>query len=187
MASTHSTWRTLERVLGKLQFGSIVDPVFKTLLKFTNRYWLRLATAKLRDVKHKIPLPLIRFLKKWVSTDLLSRKTNWRPSPVSLDIHTDASKDGWGFHTSDGRFGSGLWSLGFQGLHINILELATVFITLRSIKTTRGSHIRLHSDNSTTVHCINRMGSARSPVLNGWIVTLGVLLKRRRLHLSAFT
>ena len=186
LASKRSSRRSLERVLGKLQFAAIVDPVYKTLLKCVNRYWVHLAKPGLRDVIRKTPLSLLRFLKKWISTDFLSRKTNWRPPPPYMDVYTDASKKGWGFHTSDGRHGSGKWNKQFTRLHINILELATVLIALQSLKLPTNSHIRLHSDNSTTVHCLNRRGSARSSVLNGWILSIGILLKKKRVFLSAF-
>lgn len=44
----------------------------------------------------------------------------------------------------------------------------------------------VHCDNSTTVHCINRKGSAKSPVLNGWVLLLQLLLGMRDWALSAF-
>jgi len=97
----------------------------------------------------------------------------------SLDGHTDASLSGWGFHTSSGLANSGTWSPQFQKLHINILELATVYIAVNSLRVLHGVHIRVHCNNSTTVHCINRKGSAISLMLNGWILSLQLRMDSR--------
>jgi len=109
-----------------------------------------------------------------------------RPPAPSLDIHADTSMKGWGFHTSEEVSKSGHWFPQFQKLHINILELATVYIAINSLQVQCGSHIRVHCNNSTTVHCINRGSSAKSPVLNGWILSLQLLLRKKNWLLSAF-
>lgn len=46
--------------------------------------------------------------------------------------------------------------------------------------------VRIHGDNSTTVHCIKRRGSVRSPTLNGWILSLNLLLRKKGVLLSTF-
>jgi len=181
-----SSRRCLERVLGKLQFASVVDPVCKTLLKEANRSWIKFARKGLRDLKVKTPPSLAKFFKKWFLGASLKRKVLWRPPSPSLDVHTDASLSGWGFHSSDGNSGSGKWSPTFQRLHINVLELATVYIAINALHPPPGSHIRVHADNMTTVHCINRKGSSKSPALNSWILSLGLLLRRSNLFLTAF-
>lgn len=43
-----------------------------------------------------------------------------------------------------------------------------------------------HCENSTLVHCINREGFARFLVLNRWIFSLNLLLRKRGWFLSAF-
>lgn len=49
----------------------------------------------------------------------------------------------------------------------------------------KGSHIRVHPENSMSVHCINLGESDRSPALNGWVLSLG-LLRKCCLPISAF-
>jgi len=61
-----------------------------------------------------------------------------------------------------------------------------VYIAVNSLTVHCISHIRVHCDNSRTVHCINRKGSAKSPMLNGWILSLKLLLRKRGWHLLAF-
>lgn len=92
---------------------------------------------------------LHKFLREWFRVFPLRKRDSWRKPPPSFDVHTDALMSGWGFHTLDGQSRSGLWSPQFRRLHINILELATVYITINSLQLRRGAHIRVHCDNST--------------------------------------
>ena len=48
-------------------------------------------------------------------------------------------------------------------MYINVLELKAIFLGLRSLyDNTCNSHIKMLSDNTTAVHCINNMESCRS-------------------------
>ena len=48
-------------------------------------------------------------------------------------------------------------------MHINVLELKAILFELRSLcDHICDSHIKILSDNTTAVHCINNMGSCRS-------------------------
>ena len=186
LSATKATRRSLERILGSLQYASVVDPVGKTALKFLNHHMRQHASKPKRDWLLKIPPSLKGSLKRWLKSPSLDKNSPWRHPPASLDVHTDASMQGWGFHTSDGREMSGLWSPTFQKFHINILELVTAHLALRHLHLPKGTHLRLHSDNSTVVHCLNRKGSARSHILNSWVMTIQVFLERNNLFLSAF-
>ena len=72
--------RDLERILGSLQFASVVDPVLKAKLKDINRVWRRKASAKLIDQKKEIPLILKRRLRPWSKASSLSLKIPLQPS-----------------------------------------------------------------------------------------------------------
>ena len=80
--------------------------------------------------------------------------------PINITIYTDASNSGWGAYSqSDGSFSQGSWSLSQRTLHINELELLAVnFALSRLCSSQRGGHIRVNSDNSTTVSYINKNG-----------------------------
>ena len=48
-------------------------------------------------------------------------------------------------------------------MHINVFELqATLYGLISLCNCICDSHIKIHSDNTTAVHCINNMGSCRS-------------------------
>jgi len=103
--------RNFEKVMGKLKFASIVDSFCKTLLKEVNLFLRGHARVRLRDRKFAQPPRLRRFLRKWFLVFPLKKRNSWRKPLPLLDIHTDASMKGWGFHTSEGASRLGLWSL----------------------------------------------------------------------------
>ena len=178
--------RDLERVLGKLQFAALVDPIGKALLKSVNLFLRSFANQRWRDRKVPFPQALRTSLRRWLRPGVLTQSVPFRPPPVSFTIFTDASRQGWGAHSSGGDSLRGRWSLKFAKFHINILELIAVFLALRKFRIPVGSHVAVHCDNTTAVNCINRGGSARSPPLNSWILSILTLLKKKGLFISAF-
>ena len=175
--------RHQERVMGSLQFASVVDPILRARLKDMSRVWLRRANPCLRDKLSSTPRLLCKQLKPWTKTRNLSHSIPLLHPPATVTFHTDASLAGWGGHTPT-KSVQGRWSGQFQSFHINILEAMAVFLTLKRINPKRGSHIRLMLDSNTIVHCINRNGS-RSPQINHVILAILSLARRRSWHLSA--
>ena len=47
-------------------------------------------------------------------------------------------------------------------MHINVLELKAILLALKSFVKTSHKHIKIMSDNTTAIHCINRMGTSHS-------------------------
>ena len=178
--------RQVERILGKLQFASLVDPIGKALLKNLNPFFRHLARKGLRDKLFPMPKNLISPLKRWLRPGILAAKVPFRPPPPCMDIYTDASNHGWGIQTSEGHHLQGVWSPGIRHSHINILELVAIYLALKRLPLTVGSHVRIHSDNSTAVNCLNRQGSTRSKPLNSWVLSILHLLNNKNLAISVF-
>ena len=86
-----------------------------------------------------------------------------RPIPYDLKFTSDASNKGWGiFDPASNVRGGGRWSKEEEEEHINILELKGAFFALRSFcKNVRDKHVRLMSDSTTVVACVNRQGSTK--------------------------
>ena len=58
---------------------------------------------------------------------------------------------------------SGLFSCDEKCYHINVLELLAVYYGLRALLDGESNcHIKVLSDNTTSVHCLNNMGSCKS-------------------------
>ena len=85
---------------------------------------------------------------------------------TSITITTDASNKGWGA-VSGTSSASGHWSLVEMSNHINVLELKAVNFGLRALlQDVFKAHIKVLSDNTTTVACIHKMGTTRSKDCN---------------------
>lgn len=94
------------------------------------------------------------------------------PKPIShkkcsLVLKCDASMNGWGIYNETLAISSGgMWSEGEKTcFHINELELLAVKICLQTFcKDILDSHIKIFSDNSTAVSCLNKMGSNKGNI-----------------------
>ena len=104
-----------------------------------------------------------------------------------LVIYTDASLEGWGCHItkSDVSCG-GRWTENEKENHINYLEVKAVYLSILShCKQMNGKHIRIMSDNTTTVAAINKQGSIRSKKINQLSRLIWLFAIENELWLSA--
>ena len=101
-----------------------------------------------KSLEKVIPIPrsLHPHLQWWLKEDNVLTGQPSHPIKHTLQIFTDASKEGWGAHLSE-HTARGTWSLPETKLHLNYLELKAVFSSLKRIT---GSLCR--QDNS----CSNR-------------------------------
>ena len=85
------------------------------------------------------------------------------PDP-NLELFTDASLTGWGARLQGVSTG-GHWAAS-EVSHINLLELKAVLFGLQSLcNDIHDSHIRIRSDNTTVVACLNKCGSMKEHLL----------------------
>ena len=77
---------------------------------------------------------------------------------ISIIIYTDASLEGWGASMGNVSTG-GAWLPDEKLMHINVLELKAILLALKSFVKTSHKHM---SDNTTTIYCINKMGTSHS-------------------------
>ncbi|XP_045105475.1 uncharacterized protein LOC123500986 [Portunus trituberculatus] len=119
----------------------------------------------------------------WWIHNVDSQVKSLRSSSPQLVMFSDACLTGWGAVVGDAKTG-GHWA--HEELdHINCLELKAILLGLRSLcKDTKETHIRLRSDNSTTVACIERCGSTK-PNLNTLIEQIFEWAESRGITLSA--
>jgi len=90
--------------------------------------------------------------------------------PRSIDKYlcSDASKLGWALVDEYSmRTATGEWSSEEKGFDINVLETKAVYLGLKCFaQDIKGIHVRLRSDNITTVAYINKMGGTKSQFCN---------------------
>ena len=110
--------------------------------------------------------------------------------PITQDkpdfvLTTDTSKIGWGAVCGDNKTG-GCWDLDEQQYHINYLESKAVLLGLKSLcSETQNKHIRIQSDNTTTVAYLNAMGGIKSLNCNDMAVQIWECCSLRNIWISA--
>ena len=106
-----------------------------------------------------------RELIEWWMINIGSQKKAIKATQPDDEVNTDASLTGWGARLGAAVTG-GHWD--FMELdHINCLELKAVLLGLKSLcKDFKDTHIRLRSDNMTTIACIDWCGSTKISLLN---------------------
>ena len=109
-----------------------------------------------------IPRSLHPHLQWWLQEDNVLTGQPLHPIRHTLQIFTDASKEGWGSHLNE-RTARGTWSLPESKLHINYLELKAVFLALKEFQDLCADKLVLvATDNTTVVSYINKEGGMRS-------------------------
>jgi len=124
-----------------------------------------------RNLKVLIPPAphLYQVFQWWCDRGNSARGVEFRSSPPTFCLTSDASLEGWGAH-AEGAALAHLWEEGLRGTHINVLELLAVFRALRLLQArVRGRSVLVRCDNTAAVSYINRQGGTRS--LSLWSVT----------------
>ncbi|MEL7522376.1 MAG: reverse transcriptase domain-containing protein, partial [Cyanobacteria bacterium J06553_1] len=157
--------RQWESLMGSLIHAAPVVP----LGRLRTRRLLRTGLQHFRSLDRDTPVPFPRRLKNllmwWSSGGRLGSETAWIAPRPFLTLTTDASNSGWGYQSSMGHQGAGVWDEPHRRRHINTKELRTVYLALLREPDIRQGTVHVLSDNMTTVHCINKQGTVRSSSL----------------------
>ena len=154
--------RDLASIVGTLvalNSGVWIGPVFWRRLEIEKALWLKM---------YKGDFEQLIFISETVKEDLCWWISNIQAFPTkvvasvpSVTLTTDASQEGWGA-VKDNTVAGGDWSVEEKQNHINVLELLAVLLGLKSLCVdVKNTTIKIRTDNSTTMACINRMGSAK--------------------------
>ncbi|XP_077991032.1 uncharacterized protein LOC144445368 [Glandiceps talaboti] len=130
--------------------------------------------------------PVLRFhLEWWLDQSNLLKGKSILYSHTDLSLYTDASQEGWGAHL-DSQMTAGVWNPQDSSHHINWLELKAVFLALQDFEMlVTGHSVLVHSDNTTVVAYINKLGGTRSPTLCYLLWELMLWCIDRKILLSA--
>ena len=97
-----------------------------------------------------VPRSLHPHLKWWLEERNVLQGQPLHSLKHTLQIFTDASKEGWGAHFNK-RTARGTWSLPESKLHIKNLEPKAVFLALREFQDLCSNNIVLVATDNTTV------------------------------------
>lgn len=117
------------------------------------------------NARRAIANHLVPHLRWWLNPQNVLEGIPLSDFHPSVDIFTDASKEGWGAHMNDQRL-TGVWDASQRRLHINVLEMMAISRTLQAWgPLLKGKSVMLNSDNQSVVASINLQGTTRSPGL----------------------
>ena len=157
--------RQWESLLGSLNYAAQVVPLGRLRTRRLIRMGLQHFERVDRDAVVSLPRQARHRLSWWLSGRRLESRDPWVPPAPGLSLTTDASDAGWGYQSSLGHQGAGLWDETQARFHINVKELRTVYIALLREPDLQHCVVRVLLDNMTSVHCINKQGTVRSSSL----------------------
>lgn len=98
----------------------------------------------------------------WWFQNLDSASRDIRLHAPTIELRTDASKEGWG-GVSDGQMAQGRWLPHEKLFHINVLEILAVSRSLAALfPSSRGVFFKILCDNTTSIAYINKAGGTFS-------------------------
>ena len=103
---------------------------------------------------------------------------------ISTTIYTDVLLEGWGASMGSVSTG-GAWLTGEKLMHINVFELKTVLLALKSFVKTSHKHIKIMSDNTAAIHCIKKIGTSHSTECHHQVLKIWEWVIIYKNHLSA--
>ena len=182
------TVRKIAQVLGKLNATRPANP-------WVDLYNKNLENLKIQELRNNgydydawvtISPECMGDLQWWLENLEKLEKPIIRTKPDYF-IHTDASMAGWGCHDNQtGETFGGEWSLEEKENHINYLELLGIFFGLKATCTWMvEKHIRIKSDNTTAVCCVQKQGSTQSRKCNRLAREIWNFAIERNLWISA--
>lgn len=140
--------------------GIMYGPLYYRKLDNHKTLALKLARGNYQ-AKTVLPQDCVEDLGWWIDNVATASNPISHGSP-DLYISTDACPTGWGGVMEEHETG-GKWSPEEAAHHINYLELLAVYMTLCTFcKDKTGIHIRIQTDNTTTVAYINAMGGRKT-------------------------
>lgn len=180
------TLRQLSQLIGKLVACTPSVPhaaVYHKRLEIFRTLMLRKCKGDYNSLI-KLSGECLEDIQWWIDNVSLMKKPIYQRDP-EIVIFTDASLSGWGGYLLDSTSTGGQWSPEESENHINYLELRAVLLSLQSFcRFMDNKHIRIRSDNTVTVICINKQGSTKVN-LNNMTRNIWLFAIQRTLWLTA--
>ena len=166
------TIRDLASVIGSVTATFPAIPFGK--MHYRNAEHCKIEALKIHKGDYMAPIilnPSTELELQWWIDNLDYTNTNLQIPEVDIVIYTDASEIGWG--ATDGTNPTGGQWLPSDIQHINCLELKAAYFAIKSYcKDNNFKHIRIMTDNQTTVAYINHMGGTKSIICNNIAISI---------------
>ena len=91
---------------------------------------------------------------------------------------------GWGAYC-EGMSTGGSWINTEKNWHINALELKSILLSLMSIVKDHGIHVKVFSDSTTAIACINKLGTSHSELCHHITKQIWEWAEKKDIHITA--
>lgn len=176
---------TLRKLASFIGLANSFYPAFKSAplhyraLQFNYAHYIKMNTPW--DVYIGLDAEARRDLLWWSTCTFPLPPSSLSAPQSNVSLYTDASNLGWGGILSSGEHTSGLWSVNESAMHINALEMLSIFNCLKDFShLIRGQTVKIFCDNFSTVSYLNKRGGTHSKELCSLALeTWDLLLKLR--------
>ena len=121
---------------------------------------------------------------RWWYKNINYSKNNIKKAEHVIEISLDASSFWWGAVCNSIRTG-GAFNLDEMEYHINAKELLAANFSLKTIVKVPDAHVKLLSDNTTTVHSISNMHSNESDCVIPLYLEFWLGLRKKNIWITA--
>ena len=121
---------------------------------------------------------------QWWCNNLNCSKNNIKKGEPVIEISSDASIFGWGAVSNNIRTGRA-FNLDEMEYHINAKELLAAKFSLKTFVKVPDAHVKLLSNNTTTVHGINNMHSNKSNLCHSIISEISAWAEDKNIWITA--
>ena len=121
---------------------------------------------------------------QWWYNKIICSKNNITKGEPVIEVSSDASSFGWGAVCNNIRTG-GAFNLDQMEYHINAKELLAAKFSLKTFVKVSDAHVKLLSDNTTTVHGINNMHSNKSDLCHSSISEIWAWAEDKNIWITA--
>ena len=121
---------------------------------------------------------------QWWYNNINCSKNNITKGEPATETSSDASSFGWGAVCNNIRTG-GAFNLDKMKYHINAKKLLGARFSLKTFVKVPDAHVKLLSDNTTTVHGINKMNSNKSDLCHSIIFEICPWAEEKNIWITA--
>ena len=179
------TIKDLASIIGTVLSAFPAIPYGKMHYRNSEKY--KIEALKLNKGDFTAPIiirPLIKLELQWWLDNIADTCNDLQLPAIDIVIYTDASESRWG--ATDGINPTGGRWLPWEIQHINSLELMAAYFAIKAYCTNKGfKHIRIMTDNQTTVAYINHMGGAKSVSCNDIATSIWSFCVKQKCWISA--
>ena len=121
---------------------------------------------------------------KWCGDNIKTASNSLKYLSISKIIYTGSSNVGWEA-SCEGMSIGGTWFLEEKRRHVNVLELKTILLGLKSFIKRKKIHMKVLSDSTNAIAGINKIGTFHSDIYHHFAKQIWEWVEKKGIHITA--